>query len=75
MRTPTRWPTRRGTSRWPHIGINHAVAAGQRAHRTDDLLLRAFAADMTARAYAADGQRDACLTALDTAPHHAHGGR
>jgi hypothetical protein len=59
----------------PHIGINHAVAAGQRAHRTDDLLLRAFAADMTARAYAADGQRDACLTALDTAPHHAHGGR
>jgi hypothetical protein len=51
----------------PHIGINHAVAAEQWAHRTDDILLRAFAADMAARAYAADRQRDACLTALDTA--------
>lgn len=51
----------------PRIGIDHAVAAGQWAKRTDDLRLRAFAADVAARAYAADGQRDACLTALDTA--------
>jgi hypothetical protein len=29
--------------------------------------LRAYTADVAARAYAADGQRDACLTALDTA--------
>jgi hypothetical protein len=51
----------------PHTGIDHAVMAELWAHRTDDILLRAFAADMAARAYAADGQRDACLTALDTA--------
>jgi hypothetical protein len=51
----------------PHIGIDHAVMAELWAHRTDDILLRAFAADMAARAYAADGQRDACLAALDTA--------
>ena len=51
----------------PRFGIDHAVAAGQWAHRTDDLLLRAYTADIAARAYAADGQRDACLTALDTA--------
>jgi tetratricopeptide (TPR) repeat protein len=51
----------------PHTGIDQAVAAGQWAHRTDDLRLRAFASDMAARAYAADGQRDACLAALDTA--------
>jgi hypothetical protein len=51
----------------PRFGIDHAVAAGQWAHRTDDLLLRAYTADVAARAYAADGQRDACLTALDTA--------
>ncbi len=51
----------------PRIGIDHAVAAGQWAERTDDLRLRAFTADVAARAYAADGQRDACMTALDTA--------
>jgi tetratricopeptide (TPR) repeat protein len=51
----------------PRIGIDHAVAAGQWANRTDDLRLRAYTADVAARAYAADGQRDACLTALDTA--------
>jgi len=56
--------TSQGKSR---IGIDHAVAAGQWADRTDDLRLRAFTADVAARAYAADGQRDACLTALDTA--------
>jgi tetratricopeptide (TPR) repeat protein len=51
----------------PHTGIDQAVSAGQWAHRTDDLRLRAFASDIAARAYAADGQRDACLAALDTA--------
>ncbi|MGH3697457.1 MAG: hypothetical protein ACRDRX_26325 [Pseudonocardiaceae bacterium] len=66
----------------PRIGIDHAVAAQQWAHRTDDVRLRAVTADMAARAYAADGQQEACLRALDTArtvlpagdrsPSHAH---
>ena len=51
----------------PRIGIDHAVAASQWAERTDDLRLRAYTADVAARAYAADGQRDACVSALDTA--------
>lgn len=51
----------------PRIGIDHAVAAGQWANRTGDMRLRALTADVAARAYAADGQHDACLTALDTA--------
>jgi hypothetical protein len=49
------------------IGIDHAVAAEWWAHRTHDMRLRALTADMVAHAYAADGQRDACFTALDTA--------
>lgn len=53
--------------RKPRIGIDHAVAAGEWAKRTDDVLLRAYAADVAARAYAADGQRKSCLAALDTA--------
>ncbi len=56
--------TWRGT---PRIGIDHAVAAGQWAHRTGDLRLQAYTADVSARAYAADGQQHACMTALDTA--------
>ncbi|MGH3803008.1 MAG: hypothetical protein ACRDTD_23335, partial [Pseudonocardiaceae bacterium] len=56
--------TWRGT---PRIGIDHAVAAGQWADRTGDMRLRAYTSDVTARAYAADGQHDACVTALDTA--------
>ena len=40
----------------PRISIDHAVAAEQWTHRTDDLRLRAYAANTTARAYAADGQ-------------------
>jgi tetratricopeptide (TPR) repeat protein len=56
--------TWRGT---PRIGIDHAVAAGQWADRTNDVRLRAYAADVAARAYAAAGQRDACVKALDTA--------
>ncbi|MGH8967469.1 MAG: hypothetical protein ACRDXB_19370, partial [Actinomycetes bacterium] len=56
--------TWRGT---PRIGIDHAVAAGQWAQRSGDVRLRAYTADVAARAYAADGQRHACLSALDTA--------
>jgi hypothetical protein len=51
----------------PRIGIDHAVAAGQWAYRIGDMRVRAYTAATAARAYAADGQRDACLTALDTA--------
>jgi tetratricopeptide (TPR) repeat protein len=51
----------------PRVGIDHAIAAGQWADRTGDMRLRAYTADVAARAYAADGQRDACLAALDTA--------
>ncbi len=51
----------------PRIGIDHAVAAEQWANHTDDLRLRAYTADVAAQAYAADGQRDACVNALDTA--------
>ncbi|MGH3568398.1 MAG: hypothetical protein ACRDRH_20690 [Pseudonocardia sp.] len=53
--------------RKPRIGIDHAVAAGEWAKRTDDVPVRAFAADVAARAYAADGQSASCMTALDTA--------
>ncbi|MGH3915567.1 MAG: hypothetical protein ACRDTC_19495 [Pseudonocardiaceae bacterium] len=49
----------------PRTGIDHAVAAGQWANRTDDARLRAYAFDVAGRAYAADGQRGACLSALD----------
>jgi tetratricopeptide (TPR) repeat protein len=48
-------------------GIDYAVAAGQWADRTNDMRLRAYTADVAGRAYAADGQKDACLSALDTA--------
>ncbi|MGH3702508.1 MAG: hypothetical protein ACRDQY_24285 [Pseudonocardiaceae bacterium] len=51
----------------PRIGIDHAVAARYWAELTGDLRLRAYTADVAARAYAVDGQRDACLNALDTA--------
>jgi ATP/maltotriose-dependent transcriptional regulator MalT len=51
----------------PRIGLDHAVAAEWWAQRTNDMRLRALTADMVAQAYAADGQRDACFTALDTA--------
>lgn len=52
----------------PRVGIDHAVAARQWADRTGDMRLRAWvAAAGVARAYAADGQRDVCLTALDVA--------
>jgi hypothetical protein len=50
------------TSRGPN-----QVKRGQWANRTGDLRVRAYTADTAARAYAADGQPNACLTALDTA--------
>jgi hypothetical protein len=53
--------------RQPRVGIDHAVAAGEWAKRTDDRSLQAYAADVAARAYAADGQADKCLAALDAA--------
>jgi len=53
--------------RKPRIGIDHAVAAGQWANRTGDMRLRAYCADIAAKAYSTDRQRDACLTALDAA--------
>jgi len=51
----------------PRVGIDYAVAAQSWAQRTDDLLLRAWAAATVARAYARDGQQSACLAELDTA--------
>ncbi|MGH3887464.1 MAG: hypothetical protein ACRDSZ_13005 [Pseudonocardiaceae bacterium] len=51
----------------PYVGIDHAAAAQQWAGRSGDMRLRALCADGAALAYAADGQRDACLAALDTA--------
>lgn len=51
----------------PRIGIDHAVAARQWANRIGDMRLHSYCADMAAKAYSKDGQRDACLTALDSA--------
>ncbi len=51
----------------PRTGIDHAVAASAWASRTGDMRLQAYCADGAAVAYAADGQRDACLAALDAA--------
>ncbi len=53
--------------RKPRIGIDHAVAAEQWANRTGDMRLRAYCADIAAKASSHDGQRDACLLALDAA--------
>ncbi|MBV9013940.1 MAG: hypothetical protein JO272_18185 [Pseudonocardiales bacterium] len=52
----------------PRVGMDHAVAARQWADRTGDMRLRAWTYGAgAARVYAADGQRDACLVALDAA--------
>ncbi|MGH9959664.1 MAG: hypothetical protein ACREBC_21490, partial [Pyrinomonadaceae bacterium] len=53
--------------RKPRIGIDHAVAAGEWAKRTNDAALRAYSADVAARAYAADGQPKLSFAALDEA--------
>ncbi|OLF07495.1 hypothetical protein BLA60_26560 [Actinophytocola xinjiangensis] len=51
----------------PRTGIDHAIAAQNWANATEDALLRAYTADVAARAYAGIGNTHACLTALDTA--------
>ncbi len=51
----------------PRIGIDHAAAAREWANRAADMGLRAYCADIAAKAYSAAGQRDECLMALDTA--------
>ncbi|MGH3692534.1 MAG: hypothetical protein ACRDRX_00765 [Pseudonocardiaceae bacterium] len=49
------------------IGMDHAVAAREWANRSADMGLRAYCADIAAKAYSAAGQKEACLMALDTA--------
>jgi hypothetical protein len=49
------------------IGIDHAVAALGWAVQTDDLPLQAYAHDVAARAYAADGNQWASHASLDLA--------
>lgn len=51
----------------PRIGIDHAAAAREWANRTGDMGLRAYCADIAAKAYSTAGQRDACLMALGAA--------
>jgi tetratricopeptide (TPR) repeat protein len=50
----------------PRTGLDHAVAAQGWAEQADDLLLKAYAHQVAARAYAADGQMTA-LRELDRA--------
>lgn len=52
----------------PRVGIDHALAAQGWAKETGDLMLRAYVADVAARAYATAGKREACLEALDSIP-------
>lgn len=49
------------------LGLDHAMAAQNWSNETDDGLLRAYTADVAARAYAGMNNRQACLAALDTA--------
>lgn len=49
------------------VGVDHAIAAQNWANDTNDSLLRAYTADVAARAYAGMGNRLACFDALDTA--------
>ncbi|MCP2328445.1 transcriptional regulator with XRE-family HTH domain [Hamadaea flava] len=51
----------------PRTGIDHALAAGGWAMRTEDDHLRAYAFDVAARAYAMDGQQTAALSAIESA--------
>jgi tetratricopeptide (TPR) repeat protein len=54
----------------PRTGIDHAVAAQAWAGQTDDLLLRAYAADVAARAYAMDRQEKPCLKQIEVAQEY-----
>ncbi|MFE3105287.1 hypothetical protein [Nocardia tengchongensis] len=47
-------------------GVDHGVAAQEWAAQTGDPRLRAYAADVTARAFAATGRRRECLDLLDS---------
>ena len=49
----------------PRVGIDHAVAAAVWAEQTESPKARAYAADVAAQAYAADGQRDKGRATLD----------
>ncbi len=49
----------------PRVGIDHAVAAADRAEQAHSPLARAYAADVAVRAYAADDQPDKCRVTLD----------
>jgi tetratricopeptide (TPR) repeat protein len=51
----------------PRNGIDHAVAAQGWAMRTSNRSLQAYACDVAADAYAADGSYDACMRELDRA--------
>lgn len=51
----------------PRIGMDHAVAAREWANRSGDMGVRAYCADIAAKAYSAAGQKEACLMALDAA--------
>jgi transcriptional regulator with XRE-family HTH domain len=51
----------------PRVGIDHAVAAQGWARHTGDHLLHGFSHDVAARAYAMEGERDACAAALGRA--------
>ncbi|MGH2733715.1 MAG: hypothetical protein ACRDJG_12405 [Actinomycetota bacterium] len=52
------------------VGADHAVAAKGWAERTDNPLLRSYAADMAARAYALDGHPRACMEEIEAARSH-----
>ncbi len=49
------------------VGVDHAMAAQNWANDTDDSLLRAYTADVAARAYAGMGNDRACFDALESA--------
>ncbi|MGH3829676.1 MAG: helix-turn-helix domain-containing protein [Pseudonocardiaceae bacterium] len=53
-----------------HAGIDFAAAAQSLASKTDDALLRVSAGDKAARAYATDGQYDACVAECERAQRY-----
>lgn len=55
------------------VGVDHAMAAQNWASETSDPLLRAYTANVAARAYAVLGNRKACSTALDNAQEDIQG--
>lgn len=61
--TMTQFATWHGQAR---VGIDHATVAQAWALQTGNPRAEAYAADVAARAFAADGQADTCRKALDT---------